>query len=291
MAKTRRGRWLLLFMAVAALGLESRIAAATDKPAIVLAAFGTSTEAFDTYQHIEKLVRERFPGYEVRWAFTSQKIRRKVRLEQGRELQDLSQTLQALQAAGFTWVAIQAFHVVPGEEWEEKVVQESRKIPGMQVALGKPLLSSNRDQELVLEALARTFPPNLKQQAVVLVGHGSPNPQGEATYLALAARLRRQFPGQNVFLGTVEGKPTRDETLAAVQKSGATTVVLIPFLLVAGEHVNTDILGDGPESWKSRLLQLGTCRVEGIRRGLGYQDGIVRIYLDHLAEALKTLAP
>jgi cobalamin biosynthesis Co2+ chelatase CbiK len=77
---------------------------------------------------------------------------------------------------------------------------------------------------------------------------------------------------------------TRDEVLAAVKRGGASSVRLVPFLLVAGEHVNTDILGDGPESWKSRLLAQGTSRVEGWRQGLGYNDDIINIYLDHLQE-------
>jgi len=101
--------------------------------------------------------------------------------------------------------------------------------------------------------------------------------------------LRARYPRQNVFLGTVEGKPTREETLMAVQQSQATAVVLMPFLFVAGEHVANDILGDNPESWKSGLLKQKAYRLEGITKGLGYQDGIVNIYLDHLDRALKSL--
>ena len=87
----------------------------------------------------------------------------------------------------------------------------------------------------------------------------------------------------------MSGKPGRDEALAQVKGSGAASVLLVPFLLVAGEHVNTDILGDGPESWKSRLLAQGRYRVEGWRQGLGYNDDIIKIYLDHLEAALRGL--
>jgi sirohydrochlorin cobaltochelatase len=263
-------------------------AAAPAKPAIVLAAFGTSTEAFATYNQFEQKVKARFPGYEIRWAFTSHKIRLKLAQEKGQKLNDLPMTLGELKAAGFTRVAIQSLHVVPGEEWDKKVVEESRKIPGLQVALGKPLLSSQQDQEQVLQALARTFPQDLKSTAVVMVAHGSPSPEGTATYLTFSRLLRARYPHQNVFLGTVEGKPTRQETLEAVKQSGAATVVLMPFLFVAGEHVANDILGDNPESWKSELLKQKAYRIEGITQGLGYQEGIVAIYLDHLALALES---
>ena len=290
MAKPRKSGWLFLLLLISVISAPGALnAAATTKPAIVLAAFGTTTAAFDTYNHVEQQVKARFPGYEIRWAFTSHKVRHKVAQEKGRQLNDLPTTLRDLKAAGFNRVAIQSLHLVPGEEWDKKVVQESRKIPGLKVALGKPLLSSKQDQEQVLNALAQTFPKDLTTTAVVLVAHGSPSPEGAAAYLAFNRRLRSRYPSQNVFLGTVEGKPTRKETLEAVKQSKATAVVLMPFLFVAGEHVANDILGDSPESWKSGLLKQKAYRIEGITKGLGYQEGIIAIYLDHLDQALKSL--
>jgi sirohydrochlorin cobaltochelatase len=278
---------LVLILSVVSASLTPNAASAAN-PAIVLAAFGTSTAAFDTYQHFEMAVKQRFPDHEIRWAFTSRKVRHKVAQERGQKLNDLATTLRDLKAAGFTRVAIQSLHVVPGEEWEKKVVEESRKIPGLKVALGNPLLASQPDQERVIQTLAQTFPKDLQHNAVVLVAHGSPSPEGAATYLAFDRLLRSRYPHQNVFLGTVEGKPSRTEVMAALKQSSATTVILRPFLFVAGEHVANDILGDGPESWKSELKQK-SYRVEGIDQGLGFQAGIVNIYLDHLAQALKEL--
>jgi sirohydrochlorin cobaltochelatase len=276
----------LLLVLLLVLGLTA--AAWAKEPAIVLTAFGTTTAAFDTYKHIEDQVRERFPGHEIRWAFTSGKVRKKVAQEQGKELKDMPQVLKGLQAAGFTRVVVQSLHVVPGEEWQE-VLRESRQVPGLKVAVGKPLLSDAKDESLVLAALGQTFPSDLKNTAVILVGHGSPNPQAQETYLAFEKLLQARYPGQNIFLGLVDAKPGRDEALAQIKGSGAASVRLVPFLLVAGEHVNTDILGDGPESWKSRLLAQGVSRVDGVRRGLGYNDDIINLYLDHLQAALRGL--
>jgi len=288
MAKPIKNRWLSLLLLIAVLSAPAALSAAsTAKPAIVLAAFGTSTAAFDTYGHFEQKVKARFPGYEIRWAFTSHKVRHKVAKEKGQQLNDLPTTLTELKAAGFTRVAIQSLHIVPGEEWDKKVVQESRKIPGLKVALGKPLLSSQQDQERVLKALARTFPQDLTATAVVLMAHGSPVPQGEKAYLAFDRLLRSHY--QNVFLGTVEGKPTKEKAFEAVKQANPATVILMPFMLVAGEHVAKDMLGDDPESWKSELLKQKAYRIEGITKGLGYLEGVVNIYLDHLDQALKSL--
>jgi sirohydrochlorin cobaltochelatase len=290
MVKRIKFGWLSLALILSIISAPWTLnAASTAKPAIVLAAFGTTTEAFDTYNHFERKVKARFPDYEIRWAFTSHKVRHKVAQERGQKLNDLGTTLRELKMAGYTRVAIQSLHLVPGEEWEKKIVAESRKIPGLKVALGQPLLSSQQDQERVLQALSPTLPKDLKDTAVILVAHGSPSPEGTAAYLAFDRLLRSRYPQQNVFLGTVEGKPTRQEALEAVKKSVATTVVLMPFLFVAGEHVARDILGNDPESWKSELLMQKAYRIEGITKGLGYQDGIANIYLDHLAQAMKGL--
>jgi len=290
MARQKRFGWFFVLLMVAIISTPWNLHAASTKgPAIVLVAFGTSTAAFETYHHFEVEVKKRFPDHEIRWAFTSQKIRHKLAQEKGQKLNDLPATLRSLKAAGYSKAAIQSLHIVPGEEWEKKVVEECRKIPGLKVALGKPLLSSTQDQEQVLQALAQTFPKDLTHNAVVLVAHGSPSPEGTAAYLAFDRLLRSHYPNQNVFLGTVEGTPTKQETLEAVKKTSAVTVFLRPFLFVAGEHVANDILGDNPESWKSELLKQKAYRIEGITQGLGYQDGIVAIYLAHLAQAMKNL--
>ncbi len=290
MVKRIKFGWLSLALILSVIGAPWTLhAAATAKPAIVLAAFGTTTNAFPTYDKIDKQVKERFPGYEVRWAFTSKKVRHKVKEEQHKELKSLPEVLQDLKAAGFTKVAIQSFHLAPGKEWEG-VVRQSREVPGLTVALGNPLLSGKADEIKVLNVLSQGFPQDLKKNVVVLVGHGSPDPKAQATNDSFAQLLRSRYPEGNVFFGLVEfEKPGKEEVLQEVKRSGATSVMLIPFLLVAGDHVQNDILGSGPESWKSELLKMGNYQINGVRQGLGEQEEIVNIYLEHLSQALKSL--
>jgi sirohydrochlorin cobaltochelatase len=258
------------------------------KPAIVLVAFGTTTNAFPTYQKIEDQVKAQFPSYEVHWAFTSKMVRHKVLQEQHKKLQSLPEVLTALKAEGVTRVAIQSFHLAPGKEWEE-VVKQSREVPGLTVAVGKPLLSSKADEVKALDALSTEFPPDLKKTAVVLVGHGSPDPKAQATNNSFIQLLHSRYP-QNVFFGLVEfEKPGKAEVLQEIKQSGATSVKIIPFLLVAGDHVQNDILGSGPESWKSELLKMGNYQVQGVRQGLGDHKAIVNIFLGHLSQALQSL--
>jgi len=287
MARPMKYGWFVLLLIISLVSASVALhATPTDKPAIVLAAFGTSTKAFDTYGNFEQKVKERFPGYEIRWAFTSHQVRQKLAREKGRQLHDLPTTLRELKAAGFNRAAVQSLHIVPGEEWDKKILQASREISGLKVALGKPLLSGPQDQEQALQAVAQTFPKDLKNTAVLLMAHGSPAPEGEKAYLAFDRLLRDRYP--NVFLGAVEGKPGKEKAFEAVKQANPASVVLMPFMFVAGEHVAKDMLGDDPESWKSELLKQKAYRIDGVTRGLGYLDGIVNIYLDHLDQALKS---
>ena len=130
MVKQVRVSWLLLVLILSMISAPWTLnAAATDKPAIVLTAFGTTTAAFDTYKHIEQQVKERFPGYEIRWAYTSKMVRHKVQAEQHKELKSLPEALQDLKAAGFTKIVVQSLLLAPGKEWEG-VVKQSREVPG-----------------------------------------------------------------------------------------------------------------------------------------------------------------
>jgi sirohydrochlorin cobaltochelatase len=280
-------KWFSLALILAMMSAPGALnAAAPAKPAIVLAAFGTTTSAFATYNKIEDQVKKSFPGYEVRWAFTSRMVRQKVWKDQHKKLQSLPEVLKNLKADGFTKVVVQSFLLAPGKEWEE-TVKQSKGVSGLTVKLGQPLLSGKADELKTVQILSKEFPPNLQKTAVVLVGHGSPDPKAQATYDSFAKLLRDHYPHGRVFFGMVEfEKPGQKEVLQEVKQSGVTSVVLMPFLLVAGDHVQNDILGSGPESWKSALLKMG-CQVKGIRQGLGDRPAIVDIYLKHLAQALQ----
>jgi sirohydrochlorin cobaltochelatase len=170
------------------------------------------------------------------------------------------------------------------------MVKESRQVPGLKVALGKPLLSAEADQRLVLDALAKTFPGDLQKNAVVLVGHGSPDPAGEAVYKNFGKLVSSRFPKKNVFLGVIEGKPSGKAALEAVKRSQATAVHFVPFMVVAGDHIINDIMGDEPDSWKSQLLAQRQYQIDSAK-GLGYQNEVVAVFLNHLEDALKKLSP
>ena len=275
---------------------------AKEDPAILLVVFGTSyPEAQAAYENAERIYREKFPGAEIRMAFTSEHIRRKLQERDDVIIDNPLTALSHLHDKGYVDVVVQSLHVIPGEEFHDlaNIVNEIKGIKGKfsfrNLELGAPLLGAIDDYRAVSAALARQFdqnttgvertvhssPRDAGQMAVVFMGHGTEHPANSA-YYQMAAILAEDH--ENVFLGTVEGYPGYDEVLANLKRSGVRKVRLIPFMLVAGDHALNDLAGDEPESWKSMLEEEGF-EIDSNLLGMGENDGIVQILIQHTREA------
>ena len=96
---------------------------------------------------------------------------------------------------------------------------------------------------------------------------------------------------KNVFVGTVEGEPEEtacENVIDAVAEAGYKTVVLRPFMVVAGDHANNDMAGEDEDSWLSMFNASGNFdKVDTQISGMGRIEAIQKIYVDHTAEVLK----
>ena len=92
----------------------------------------------------------------------------------------------------------------------------------------------------------------------------------------------------NYFVGTVEAQPSLDDVLAKVQAGDYKRVVLEPLMVVAGDHANNDMAGDEDGSWKKTFEDAGY-EVECLLRGLGENEDIRAIYVDHAKAAIDSL--
>jgi sirohydrochlorin cobaltochelatase len=267
-----------------------------DAPALVIAAFGTSTKAEATYGVFEKQLREALPGLEVRWAFTSEIIRERVnqrRRAEGRTdlLESLPQALANLQAQGFTKVVVQPLHIFPGEEYEE-VLSIVAQFPGLHLEVGETLLQRWESLRRVVSIVSSDFlPPD--QGCNVLVSHGTPstNLGSNITYLGLERHVARTYT--NVVLGAVEGIITPEDALGPARACPGPRVRFVSLMYVAGDHLMNDVMGSG-DSWKTAVEKAGkqadaaTVEYEGETRykGLGYYPQVNEIFIDSIRRAL-----
>ncbi len=75
--------------------------------------------------------------------------------------------------------------------------------------------------------------------------------------------------------------------LEQLKKSGAKTVWLAPFMLVAGDHAKNDLGGDEEDSWASMLRKEGFT-VKTHLRGLGGKPGHPRRFFPAMPGPRRT---
>ncbi len=182
----------VVFLA-AVFAVSSSLAGHGEKPekktGFLLVAFGTSVqEAQASFRRIEEKVRKAHPDVPLRWAFTS-RIVRNILSERGQTYDSPEVALARMMDEGFTHVAIQSLHTIPGEEFHGPL-ENARKFEGMaggmrKESVGYPFLIVDEDVERVADALLSIVPEERKKdEAVVFMGHGTHHP-ANAYYAAL----------------------------------------------------------------------------------------------------------
>ena len=71
-----------------------------------------------------------------------------------------------------------------------------------------------------------------------------------------------------------------------VKEGSYEKVVLEPLMVVAGDHANNDMAGDEEGSWKTEFEKAGF-EVECILKGLGENEEIRELYVQHAGEAIE----
>ncbi len=254
------------------------------KDALLLVTFGTSVQsAQKSFEHIEKKMQAAFPNTDIRWAYTSQIIRRKLAGE-GKMIDSPEIALARLMDEGYREVTLQSLHILPGAEFHA-LNSNARKFEEMRggirkIRIGYPLLMDNKSMDQVLEVAFKSIIPDERkaEDAVVFMGHGSHHP-ADAIYSAMMYKAQKRDP--NCFVGTVEGSPTFEEILDQLKARGVKKAYLIPFMTVAGDHSINDMSGKDPDSWESQLKKAGIKAVP-VLHGLAEYDGVVDVWIQRL---------
>ena len=212
------------------------------KKAILVVSFGTSYH--DTLEKTilatEEAIAQANPGWEVRRAFTSAIIMRKLLARDNLQIDSVAQAMAKLEAEGFTHVAVQPTHVMHGEEYEKLLSMLEPYRLSMKIRVGQPLLNSQEDYEQVAKALLSWLPQ--QEDALVLMGHGTAHFANSA-YGQLEQNL--QDLRETVYVATVEGYPTLDRVIRSLaSRPEIKTVTLAPLMLVAGDHARNDMAGE-----------------------------------------------
>ena len=261
------------------------------KQAILVVSFGTSyneTRAV-TIEAIEGAITEAFPEFDVRRAFTSQIIIDKLKTRDGLEIDNVTEAVEKLVSEGYGTLVVQPTHIMNGFEYDEMVAAiEPYKANFAQLVYGKPMLSDDADYDKVVKMLAEeTAEYNAGDTAVVFMGHGTEHPAND-TYAKLQQKLI-DAGYKNYIIGTVEATPTLGDALTEAKRLGVTKAVLLPFMIVAGDHATNDMAGDEAGSWKTAFKGDGY-EVECVLRGVGEYKGAQELFVEHAQAAVDSLS-
>lgn len=245
-----------------------------DKAAILMVHFGTTHDDTRkrTIDAINIKAHDLFPDIEIREAYTSRIIIKRLK-ERGIEKLNPAEALKKLHNEGFTHILIQVSTIIDGVEMESlRDNVNDMKNNFKELRIGAPLLHSPEDYEKVINVLTQSYN---KKTAYLWVGHGTYD-TSTAQYTMLDYMLHT-LGHNNCFVGTIEGYPGYEEMLTHLKSSGFKRVVLVPFMFVAGEHLEKDI----SQTWKENLEKEGF-EVTVQKQGLGENKQIQDLYISHL---------
>lgn len=250
-----------------------------------MAAFGTTSTAIATYTHLDTSLHDHFPGEEIVWSYSSRIITARLQERDRQPATHPQELLQELATRGVEKVVVQSLHLFPGTEFHS--LQYLARHSPVECSFGMPILTSPRDYDEVGELL-RPLIAARPDQVILLLGHGTVHPSWTA-YYTLEKLLRQKF-NRPIHVGVVEQYPHSDHLFDELADSGVTRVCIIPLFLVTGLHFRRDIMGEGDQSWKSRL-ERRNITVEAIDYGLGLYPGFEQIIIRHIKEAHQAINP
>ena len=98
--------------------------------------------------------------------------------------------------------------------------------------------------------------------------------------------LKEEY-GPYIHVGVIDKKPSKELLIEKIVRSGVRQVVLVPFMLVAGVHVEEDLAG-GEDSWEKAFNEKDIL-VTIKKKGIGYNKKIIEIFINHIQHALDII--
>lgn len=272
------------------IGRKMRLPKLQTQPAIIIAAFGSTSRAKAVLDHFQESVKKAHPESAIYWAYTSEIIRRRLNLP------SLQQTLAQVEADGYRKAVVQPLHIFPGTEYQQ-LAETCTYFPGMRVFLGESLFHRWDNIKEILKAIEPEL-LSTDKGCNLLALHGTPLAADPVNivYLGLERMVADLYP--NVLAATVEGVPDFKALLSRIKQDKmvdqCNRIKIIPMMYFAGLHAEEDLMGENG-SWKSSLEELGfsvdcssiTLDDQSYFKGLAYYPEVTEGFLDRLQRALE----
>ena len=266
-----------------------------NKDALVVMSFGTTFKDTreKTIDATVSDIKKAHPGMKVVTAFTSHIIIDRIKKNENITYPTPEEALDQLKKEGYTRVAMTTLDIIPGMEYAyDTAVFDGYKDNFKKATMGLPIMywmgqEGQRDDVVeTLNALKAQFPKTGKDDAILVMAHGTPHP-ANAYYSVIQDRMK-SMGLNNVFIYSVEGWPHLDTVMPMLKERGIKNVTLMPLMMVAGDHANNDMAGSEEDSHKTILENAGY-KVTPYIHGLGENPAIRKIFVNRATEAINAL--
>lgn len=253
------------------------------KKAILVVSFGTSFQCQlkSCIEATEVRIKEAFNDFEVRRAFTSNMIIKKLKNRDNLQIDTVKEALEKLKEEGFKEIYVQPLHIIYGEEYD-KIKNSTNEYRNSfeKLELGTPLLYNNEDYFEAVKALKTQLP---KEQSVLLMAHGTAHKANSAYFQF--EYVAKKMGLDKLLFASVEGYPLIEDVLDDLKNKKIKEVTLMPLMLVAGDHAKNDMASQDEDSWKSILEKEGF-KVNTYLKGLGENENFQKIYVEKIKELI-----
>jgi len=274
------------------IGWKMKMPKVEERPAIVIAAFGSSRRGKAALDSFDEKARHYFQNHRIYWGYTSKIIREKTGTP------SLHEVLAKVEADGYRKAVVLPLQIFPGAEYRD-ISETALNFPGLRIMVGETLMHRWEFVEDVLEVVAEDFlPPEEGLNFLALHGTSIVADPVNSGYLGFAQLAADKYP--NVLAASLEGVPDAGAVLARIERENLADrferLRIIPMMFIAGLHVEDDLMGR-QKSWKSRLEGLGfavecnkiNLNGEEYYKSLASYNDIQRFYIERIERALKLM--
>jgi sirohydrochlorin cobaltochelatase len=254
------------------------------KKGILVVSFGTSYKETSKkcIESIENKIESVYSKYTVKRAFTSNFIIKKIKERDGICIDRPLEALEKMIVSGINEIHVQPLHIIPGFEYEKikRAVVLVKHRHNVKITIGSPLLNKEEHYDQVIEALLNRLPNENDNEGIILMGHGTEH-FANACYSMLQNKINDKR--KDVLIANVEGYPEIENIMKKIEGKYQ-KILLMPLMIVAGDHANNDMAGD-EDSYKTKLKSQNI-EVSYILEGLGQNEMIQDIFINRIAESI-----
>ncbi|CUO73666.1 MULTISPECIES: sirohydrochlorin cobaltochelatase [Clostridium] len=279
------------------------------KRAVLIVSFGSSN--LDAYKQVESFIKNIKDSIDkelfIQCVFTSNILIKRMKEKNNIDILNVKEALEILFNDGYKEVILQPLHMIDGKDCDSlRNILEENKDRFNYIKLN-PTLLINKGKNTKESALniANAIKDNVnKDRCVVLVGHGSNRCQDNCCYTSIGInqccgdngnvcnddcyqeieKALQSIGYKNVIIGTLEGSRTRSVVLKELKDKKIDDVIIMPLLVLPGNHIIKDIKGDN--SWES-LFNENDINVEVNLKSLLEYEKIQKLYIDMINEAIN----